>query len=118
MFLDWIQVYTRNASKDLAKGTIWDKILKDGASEIAINLKYDGYQRGLTSMIYKFFDNKTGLWASLNEELFQELHKQVIKKIKRRRGMQCLKITFGLRIWLEWDHYLLRTKVLIIYYIW
>ena len=25
---------------------------------IASNQKYDGYQRGLTSMIYKFFDKK------------------------------------------------------------
>ena len=82
MFVDWIQVYIRNACKDLPKGTIWDKILKDGASKIAVNLKYDGYQRGLTSVIYKFFDNKTGLWASLNEELVQELHKQVIEKLK------------------------------------
>ena len=35
-----------------------------------------------TSMIYKNFDNKTGLWASQNEELVQELHKQVIEKLK------------------------------------
>ena len=42
-------------SKDLAERTIWDKTLKYRAYEIAINSKYDGYQRGLGSMVYKFF---------------------------------------------------------------
>ena len=39
-------------SKDLAKRKILDKILKDKAYKTAINLKYDGYQRGLVSMFY------------------------------------------------------------------
>ena len=47
-------------SKDLAKRTISDKILKERAYEIARNCKYDGYQRALASMVYKFFDEKTG----------------------------------------------------------
>ena len=34
-------------------------------------------------MVYKFFGNKTGLGASVNEELAQELHKPVIKKVQR-----------------------------------
>ena len=46
--------------KDLAKRTISDKILKERAYEIARNCKYDGYQRALASMVYKFFDEKTG----------------------------------------------------------
>ena len=50
------------------------------------NLKYNGYQRGLASMVYKFFDKKTGSWASVNEEWAQELHKPVIKKLKRRKA--------------------------------
>ena len=33
-------------SKDLAKRTISDKILKDAGYEIARNPNYDGYQRG------------------------------------------------------------------------
>ena len=41
--------------KDSAKRTISDKILKAKTFEIAINPKYDGYQRGLSSMVYKFF---------------------------------------------------------------
>ena len=46
-------------SKDLATRIIWNKILKDKAYEIARNPKYDGYQRALASVVYKFFDKKT-----------------------------------------------------------
>ena len=41
-------------SKDLAKRTQLDNVLRDKAFEIASNLKYDGYQRGSASMVYKF----------------------------------------------------------------
>ena len=47
-------------SKDLAKRTISDKILKDRAYEIVRNRNYDEYQRALASMVYRFFDKKTG----------------------------------------------------------
>ena len=42
-------------SKYLAKRPISDKVLKDKFYEIAINLKYDGYHRGLLSLLYNFF---------------------------------------------------------------
>ena len=45
--------------KDLAKRTAVDKVLRDKAFNIAKDPKYDGYQRGLASMAYKFFDKKT-----------------------------------------------------------
>ena len=45
--------------KDLAKWTVSDKSLRHRAYEIAINPKYDGYQRGLASMVHTFFDTKT-----------------------------------------------------------
>ena len=35
------------------------KILRDKASKIASNLKHDGYQNGLASMVYKFFDKRS-----------------------------------------------------------
>ena len=41
---------------------------------MATHPKYDGYQRGLSSMVYKVFDKKTESGASVNEELAQELH--------------------------------------------
>ena len=72
-------------SKDLAKRTISDKILKDRAHEIAKIHNYDGYQRTLASMVYKFFDKKTGSGISVNEQLAKELHRPPIKKFKRRK---------------------------------
>ena len=42
--------------KDLARKTDPDKVLRDKAFDVVKNLKYDGYQRGLASMIYKSFD--------------------------------------------------------------
>ena len=46
--------------KDLARRTASDKLLRDKAFNIAKNPKHDGYQRGLDSMVYNFF-NKKGL---------------------------------------------------------
>ena len=45
--------------KELTRRTASDKILCDKAFHIAKSLKYDGYQRGLASMVYKFFYKKT-----------------------------------------------------------
>ena len=41
----------------LAKGSI-SEILKDRANETALNPKYDGKQKGLASMVHRFFDKK------------------------------------------------------------
>ena len=46
-------------NKDLLNRTRADKILGDKAYAIASNPQYDGYQRGLASMVYNFFDKKT-----------------------------------------------------------
>ena len=51
--------------KDLAKRTAADKVLRDKAFNIAKNPKYDGYQRELASMVYKFFDKKLQVVVSL-----------------------------------------------------
>ena len=53
-------------SKDLAKRTTSDKILKDRAYEIAKNHKYDEYQRALAILVYRIFDKKTGSGVSVN----------------------------------------------------
>ena len=45
--------------KDLAKRTIGDKVLRDKGFKIASDQKYGGYQRGLASMVYNFFDKKS-----------------------------------------------------------
>ena len=76
-------------SKDLTKRTVADKILKNRAFHIAKDKKYDGYQRGLASMVYKFFDSKvSGSGAKLipqNEQLTNELHKPIIGKFEKRK---------------------------------
>ena len=73
--------------KDLKRITASD-IAK--AFNIAKNPKYDEYQRGLASMVYKFFDKKsTGSGVNIplkfNEQLTEELHKPIIRKFKKRK---------------------------------
>ena len=86
-------------SKDLTKRTIADKILQNRAFDIAKDPKYDGYQRGLASMVYKFFDSKVlGSGAKLipkNEQLANELHKPNIRKFEKRK----IYSTFKDNIW-------------------
>ena len=49
--------------KDLINRTKSDKVLRDKAYDIASNPEYNGYQRGLASMVYKFFEKKiNGEW--------------------------------------------------------
>ena len=55
------------------------------------NPKYDGYQRGLDSMVYKFFDKKTsgsGTKNIFNKELAEELYKPIIRKFYKRKVEQ------------------------------
>ena len=49
--------------KDSTRTTASDKIFRAKAFNIAKNPKYYGYQRGLTSMLYKFSDKKLLLWV-------------------------------------------------------
>ena len=75
-------------TKDLVKQTQSDKVLKDKAFKIANNPKYDGYQRGLASMVDKFFDKKSSRSVIVNEPNYQlanELHKPIIRKFKKRK---------------------------------
>ena len=74
--------------KDLISRTKADKVLRDKAYNIASNPKYDGYQRGLASMIYKFFDKKSmgsGTAKPSSSILADELHKPIIKKFEKRK---------------------------------
>ena len=75
--------------KDIARRTAFDKILRNKAFNIAKNPKYDGYQSGLASMVYKFFDKKsTGSGVNIplgfNEQLAKELHKPILRNFKKR----------------------------------
>ena len=72
--------------KDLFRRTAPDNILGDKLFNIAKNLKYNGYQRGLSSMVYKFFDKKTASGAAtLANELAEKLHKPNIRKFEKRK---------------------------------
>ena len=44
--------------KDLEERTQSDIVLKNKALKIVSNPKYNGYERGLRNMVYKFFDKK------------------------------------------------------------
>ena len=77
-------------TKDLAKRTQSDKVLRDKAFKIASDPKYDGYQRGLASMVYKFFDKKStllnkfsgsGIANEPNYQLANEFHNPIIRKL-------------------------------------
>ena len=73
--------------KHLTRRTVSDKILRDKAFNIAKNPKCDGYQRGLTSMVYKFFDKKTSGGTVKNENISnKEFHKQIVEKFKKRKA--------------------------------
>ena len=74
-------------SQDFIKRTQSDKVLRDKAFKIASDPKYDGYQRGLASMVYKFFDKKSsgsGI-TEPNYQLADEIHKPIIRKFKKRK---------------------------------
>ena len=70
--------------KDIKNRTAADKSLRDKAYKIAKDPKYYGSQRGLASMVYRFFDKNTagsGIKSmQQNEQLADELHKSIIKK--------------------------------------
>ena len=81
--------------KDLTRRTTSDKTQPDKAFNIAKNPKYAGYQCGLASIVYKFFDKKSFADKSASgsgiknqnisdKELAQELHKPIIRKFNKR----------------------------------
>ena len=77
--------------KHLARRTASDKILRDKVFDIAKNPKYDRYQRGLVSTVYKSFD-KTSAGSAVNMhknserplDAAEELRKPIIKKFIKR----------------------------------
>ena len=88
-------------SKDLAKRTQSDKILRDKVFTIASDPKYDRYQTGLASVVYKFFD-KTSSGSDVatepNYQLANELHRQIIRKFKMEKFIHPLDTIFGVLI--------------------
>ena len=88
-------------SKDLAKRTQSDKVLRDKSFKIGSDPKYGGYQRGLASMVYKFFDKKSrgsGIANETNYQLANELHKPIIQKFNKEKFIHLFETTFGVLI--------------------
>ena len=97
--------------KDLKRRTNSDKVLRDKTFDVAKNSKYDGYQRGLASMVYKYFGKQFALLPDKsvsgsgvnievkhNEQLAEELHKPIIRNFKKEQFILDLKIIFGVLI--------------------
>ena len=76
--------------KDLARRKASDKTLRDKAFNIAKTPKYDRYQRGLASMVYKFFDKKPQvvvLIIKLNKIInnwLKNYTNQLLEKLKKK----------------------------------
>ena len=95
-------IYKNGDFKDLKRRANCDKVLRDKAFNIAKIPKYDGYQRGVAYMVYKFFNKKSASLTNKsisgssivnnddnnnnnndikqNHQLAKELHKPIIKK--------------------------------------
>ena len=92
----WLMVNTKTKKKT----TQSEKVLKDKAFAIANNPKYDGYQRELASMVYKFFDKNSkgsGIKNEIKEtqQLVNEVYYEIVKKEK---CILHLKTVFGVLI--------------------
>ena len=96
--------------KNLAKRTQSDKVLRDKAFKIASNPKYDAYQRGLASLIYKFFDKKSkgsGVATLANKSAIKSISNlqltkmnfinQLLENLKEEEFIRHLKTIFGCR---------------------
>ena len=76
--------------KDLNRRTAADKVLRGKAFKITKDLKYDGYQQGLASVVYKFFNGKTSGSCIKsenisNKKLAEESYKPIIREFEKRK---------------------------------
>ena len=76
--------------KDLPRRSAASKALFHKAFNIAKNPKYDEYQRGIVLIVYEFFDKKSSGNAvkseiMSNQQLAEELHKPIIRKLENRK---------------------------------
>ena len=95
----WQTGFTYSACKSFTKNKNRIQKFKEiGDSRYIYQNELDGYQRGVTLMVYKYFDKKTSDGAvtsevMLNQELAEELHKPNIRKYTH-----LLKTIFGVPI--------------------
>ena len=89
--------------KDFTRRTTSDKILSDKAFNIAKNKENNEYQRGIASMVYHFFDEKTSGSGIKNEnisnkELTEELDKPIVRNFNIKKCNHLSLATFGAQI--------------------
>ena len=88
--------------RNLTKRFAADKVLRDKAFNIAKNSKCDGYQRELASIVHNFFDKKSEGSAVVNNkqniQLTEELHKPIIRNLKKRTVYSKSRDIFGVQI--------------------
>ena len=88
--------------KDLRKRTAAEKVLRVIAFNVAKDPKYDGYQRELASMVYKFFDKKIqivvlSLYLKMNNYL-KNLINPLLKNSKKEKCIQHSKTILGVLV--------------------
>ena len=90
-----------NKYKDSVNRKQSDIVLKNKALKIATDPRVNGYQRGLASLVYKFFNERTKASVInnkgnlfVNSQLAEELHKTIIKNFKRRKVYSSFKDNF------------------------
>ena len=76
--------------KGFPRRTVSDNVLHNKAFNIVKNSKYDGYQRGFASLVYKCLDKKSSggpVKSEIipNQQLAEELHKTIIRKLEKRK---------------------------------
>ena len=93
--------------KDLKRTTFSDNVSRDKAFNIAKNLKFDGYERELAIMVYKFFEKKSTGSGIANDktkqniQLAEELHKSIIRNLNKTNSLFWVQRQY-LGGWLSW----------------
>ena len=93
-------------SKDLAKRTQSDKVLRDKAFKIASNPKHDGYQRGLASLVYKFLIKDLVEVVLLPSQIISQQMNfigRLLENLRKGKFMHLLETIFGLLIQLIYN---------------
>ena len=85
-------------SKDLVKRTQSDKVLRDKAFKIASDPKCDGYQRGLASVVYQFFDKKPSESGITNEPNYQLASEPIFENLRIEKFIHHIETIFGVLI--------------------
>ena len=89
--------------KSLPRRRASDKVLPDKGFNFAKNPKYDGCQKGVASMVYQFFDKSSfggGVKSEIKskQQLAEDLHKPIIRKLKNEKYTHLLNTIFGVLI--------------------